>query len=126
MFNVVALAIIVLGVVSLGAAIIWAITSNLRQGEAFRQKLGERLSRLRLHGALKRFGIDPPNYLHTQPIVDIEDQMRKCSSCEETERCDDKLARPVAEEEDFGFCPNDSELQRVVAQLRSQRQAEPT
>jgi len=125
-FNVIALAVIVLAVIALGAAIIWAITSNLRQGEAFRQKLGERLGRLRLEGALKRFGIDPARYLHTQPIVGIEDQMRKCRTCEETVRCDDTLAKPAFQEEDFAFCPNYPELQKVAAHSLSQRQVEHT
>lgn len=120
-FNVIAVAVIVLAVVGLGAAIIWAITSNLRQGEAFRQKLGERLGRVRLQGTLERFGIEPASYLHTQPIVGIEEQMRKCSSCEVTERCDDTLAKPTARKEDFVFCPNYAELQHIAAQSHAQR-----
>lgn len=126
MFNVIALAVIVLAVITLGAAIIWAITSNLRQGEAFRQKLGERLGRLRLQAALKRFGIDPARYLHTQPIVDIAEQMRKCTACEETVRCDDTLAKHASREEDFVFCPNYSELQNLAGHSRLERQEEHT
>lgn len=121
MFNVIALAVIVLAVIALGAAIIWAITSNLRQGEAFRQRLGERLGRLRLEGALKRFGIDPARYLHTQPIVGIEEQMRRCSTCEETVRCDDALAKRAVQKDDFDFCPNYPELQEAAAHFRAPR-----
>lgn len=126
MFNVLAVAVIVLAVIALGAAIIWAITSNLRQGEAFRQQLGERLGRLRLQGGLQRFGIDPARYLHTEPIVGIEDQMRQCRACEETARCDDTLGKPAFQEEDFAFCPNYSKLQDMVAPSRSQRSLEHT
>ena len=121
MFNAIAVAVIVLAVIALGAGIMWAITSNLRQGEAFRQKLGERLGRLRMQRALQRFGIDPEGYLHTQPIVGIEDRMRKCSTCEKTERCDDTLDKPAFQEEDFAFCPNYSKLQSLAAHSRSQR-----
>jgi hypothetical protein len=123
-FNVIALALIVSAVIALGAAIIWAITSNLRQGEAYRQKLGERFARLRLGAALERFGLEPARYLHTQPIVSIEDQMRKCSTCEETARCDDTLAKPTSRGEDFRFCPNYPELQKAAASFRSERRAE--
>jgi hypothetical protein len=123
-FNVIALGVIVVAVITLGAAIIWAITSNLRQGEAFREKLGERLSRLRLQAALKRFGIDPARYLHTQPIIGIEEQMRKCTACGETVRCDDALDKHASQEEDFDFCPNYPELRKLARHSRVERQEE--
>lgn len=126
MFNVIALAVIALAVIALGAAIIWAITSNLRQGEVFRQKLAERLRRLRLQGALERFGIDPARYVHTQPIVSLEDQMRKCATCEETVRCDETLAKPASKQGDLVFCPNYSELQKAAARAPSEREVEHT
>lgn len=122
-FNVIAVATLVTVVMGLGAAIIWAITSNLRQGERFRQQLGERLDRLRLPGALRRFGIDPARYLHSQPITTIEDQMRKCRACEQTVRCDDTLATHVAPE-DLAFCPNFPELQKLAAPSQGERQRE--
>ena len=112
-FNVIALAVIVLAVVALGSGIIWAIGNNLRQGERYRQELGERLAQLRLQTALKWFGTDPGSYLHTQPIVDIEGQMRRCSTCEETVRCDVSLERNRPSEE-FAFCPNYPELEKLV------------
>ncbi|MGF1614706.1 MAG: hypothetical protein ACFCVA_12595 [Gammaproteobacteria bacterium] len=123
MFNVIAVATLVTAVMALGAAIIWAITSNLRQGELFRQQLGGRLDRLRFSGALRRFGIDPARYLHSQPIVTIEDQMRKCRACEATVRCDDTLATRGAPE-DLAFCPNFPELQKLDAHSHGERQRE--
>lgn len=105
--------IVLAGVVAvMGAAIIGLIARNLRQGEAFRQELAARLSRLRLQGALRIFGIDPARYLHTQAVADIEQHMQACAGCKETDRCDSTLygGRPL---EEFDFCPNYPALQGV-------------
>jgi hypothetical protein len=124
-FNTVALALIGGVLAVLGAAIIWAIATNLHQGEAFRNKLGEQLSGLRLARALRRFGIDPSRYLHTQPIVDIEEHMQRCRACKEVTECEHALDQHKPPE-DFAFCPNYPELDHLRAKRHSERAAETT
>ena len=91
-------------VAATGVAIVVAIIGNMREGEAYREQLAQRLGRLRLGRALVLFGVDPTRYLHTQRMVDIEDQMRGCVACAEITRCDDALERQRSE--DLSFCPN--------------------
>ncbi len=94
-----------------------AIINNLRTARGFRQGIGKRLSELRLSRMLSHHRIDRETYLHTQPIVDIEEQMTRCSRCAETQRCDKVLAEDA--DVDTGFCNNDDELQQIKGKLGS-------
>lgn len=116
MFSTLSLIVIFLALAGTGAAIVWAIVRNLRQGERYRQRLLKRLKRLRLGGALPMFGIKPDEYLHTQPIVDIEEHMRLCKSCDVTESCDDALENRRFE--DFPSCVNYDSLQSISRSLK--------
>ena len=98
----------------LGAALLWGIAGNMRQGDAVRRALAERLDALRLGRAVTLFGLDSEDYLHGQRIVDIEAQMRNCSHCNQLQRCDNSLEQGAAG--DFAnFCPNEGELRKLRA-----------
>lgn len=125
MFNIVAVAVIGGAVAALGAAIIWAVATNLRQGEAFRNQLVDELSSLRLARALRRFGIDPSRYLYTQPIVEIEEHMHRCQTCNQVVQCEDALDRHQPPE-DFAFCPNFTELEYLGKKRPAESAAEMT
>lgn len=87
----------------------YAILHNFHAGREFRRALGERVQRLRLFRMLERRGISPADYLHRQPVSDIERHARACEGCNETRACDGVLAAR-ATTEDLSFCPNDRAL----------------
>lgn len=87
----------------------YAILHNFHAGREFRRALGERVHRLRLFRMLERRGISPADYLHRQPVTDIERHARVCEGCDETRACDGALAARATTQE-LTFCPNDREL----------------
>ena len=96
----------------LGGALLWGIATNMRKGGAVRRAVAKRLDGLRLGRAVRLLGIDTHVYLHSQRIVDIEAQMRKCIHCRQLQRCDDSLeSGSVAGFADF--CPNEGELRKL-------------
>ena len=111
MISLIVLILMLVLLVGAVVAIVWAITRNMYRGLAVRQKLASHLAELRLGRALKLFGIDAGAYLHTQPIADIEAQIRNCAGCQDSERCDRQLES--CDKGDFGFCPNEEALRRL-------------
>ena len=100
--------LMLVAVLAFGFALVWAIAGNLRRGDEVRRKLARNLETLRLGRALEKFGIDTREYLHSQPIVDIEGQMRNCRACGDLARCDESLEGGTVV--DFDFCPNQEPL----------------
>jgi len=96
-----------------------AILGNLKTARRYRQSISERLSGLRLSRMLMHKGIDQDTYLHTQPVLDIEQQMKRCGDCDATERCDTELAASNNDEQTAEFCVNDSELKAIRRKLES-------
>lgn len=91
-----------------------AIVRNLRAGIRYRQGIARQLSFLRLDRMLGIHGIDKASYLHGQPILDIRDQMKRCSDCANTHECDELLDEGVGDQADF--CDNDEKLRQVKKQ----------
>ncbi len=91
-----------------------AIVFNMKSGERFRRSLATRIDQLRLSKMLSALGIDISNYLHTQKIVDIEKHMERCSACEKTDTCDEKLAAGDINMADIDFCNNEKSLQDIA------------
>jgi hypothetical protein len=94
-----------------------AILNNLAVGRRYRQDIRKQLSRLRLSRMLALHRIDPETYLHTQAMLDVKNQIRRCSSCAETQRCDKILAED--NDTDTKFCNNDDKLQELKNKLGS-------
>ncbi len=92
-----------------------AIVRNLRTGLRYRQGIARQLSFLRLDRMLGIHGIDQASYLHSQPIRDIRDQMKRCSDCASTRECDRLLDEGVGDQADF--CDNDEKLRQVKKQV---------
>ncbi len=98
----------------LGAALLWGIAGNMRQGDQVRRRLARRLDALRLGRAVRLFGIDSHVYLHGQRIVDIEAQLLNCSHCNQLQRCDNSLETGTVG--GFAdFCPNEAALRNLRA-----------
>ena len=62
-----------------------AIFFNMKVGMRFRQDLANRIHGLRLGKMLNALGIDIDSYLHSEPVVDIENQINRCTQCTNTD-----------------------------------------
>ena len=91
-----------------------AIVFNLNAGKKFRRQLATRLKQLRLGSMLAATGIDINQYLHTQNVVDIQDQMERCSNCENTDTCDEQLAEGHVSVQEIDFCNNQRSLEEMA------------
>ncbi|MCG3202526.1 MAG: hypothetical protein NFCOHLIN_02409 [Gammaproteobacteria bacterium] len=89
-----------------------AILANFHTGRQFRQALIGRVKRLRLYRMLERRGIDAEEYLHHQPIVEIERHIRACEGCGSTAVCDQALKSRTAQV-DLSFCRNDAAFNAI-------------
>lgn len=94
--------------------LIAAIVFNLNAGSKYRKALAGRIDQLRLGKMLAALGIDVSVYLHRENMVDIHRHMDRCSACENTDICDDNLARGEIDAADIGFCNNEQSLQDMV------------
>jgi hypothetical protein len=117
--NVISISITAVFAVMAASFSVWllvAITDNLKNAQRYRQTMNKKLSRLRLSRMLSHKGIDQAIYLHTQQVLDIEQHMKRCSKCVNTERCDSVLS--ASNSEDItDFCNNDSELKAIKRKL---------
>ena len=89
----------------------FAILSNLRAGNRFREGLAQALDELRLARMLKYLGIDSAAYLHQEQALEIQKHMERCDSCDNKSQCDQVLAEDApAQVESLGFCANIDDL----------------
>ena len=91
-----------------------AIVFNVNAGKKYRRSLANRVKQLRLSKMLGALGIDVDTYLHTERIVDIQQQMDRCSACENLDKCDDQLSQGTVDAGDIGFCNNEQSLQEIA------------
>ena len=103
--------------IAFGALLLVAIVANQKTARRYRQKLSEKLSQLRLSRMLAFQRINQGTYLHTEPVVDIEKQMKRCASCTQTQRCEEVLSDGSAA--DTGFCANDTDIQEIKRKVEA-------
>ena len=102
-----------------------AIVFNLRVGRKYRQRLAHDIDKLRLSRMLAALGIDVTGYLHNERILDIQQQMGRCSDCGRTAECDDRLAQGEVDAADIGFCNNEQSLQKILERDKAPASLEP-
>lgn len=98
----------------------YTIFRNLINGRKFHHALEDELDRLRLSNMLKALGINKTLYSYQTNVNDMKRQMDSCASCDNTERCDDKLATENVDITEIEFCNNEAELINIKAQQDSQ------
>jgi len=98
-------------VAALGVYILAIMFLNMKRGRKYFEKLAQKLQGLRLHKMLSALGINTANYLATQKKLDIEQQMKACSECRNTEKCDQHLADGDISPDTITFCNNEKDLQ---------------
>ncbi len=93
----------------------YVIMRNVIVGMEFRKHLARKVHALRLNKMLTALGIDIESYLHSERVIDIEEHVDRCATCENTETCDDQLARGTINAANIDYCNNEQSLQRIVA-----------
>ena len=94
--------------------LISAIVFNVKAGKKYRRSLAAKIDQLRLGRMLGALGIDINTYLHAERIVEIKQQMDRCSACENTDLCDDRLAEGNVSADEIDFCNNEDALQKIA------------
>ena len=93
----------------------YVMMRNVIVGMEFRKSLARKVDALRLNNMLAALGIDINSYLHTERVIDIEEHIDKCSACQNTEICDDQLAKGTIQADNIDYCNNEESLQHIVA-----------
>ncbi len=91
-----------------------AIVFNYRSGMKYRAALAQQLSTLRLGRMLAAVGIDIDAYLSSERVVDIHQQMKRCSECTHQVPCDAGLADGNLTTDSIGFCNNEQSLRDIA------------
>ncbi len=73
---------------------------------------------------LSALGVDVDAYLHSERIVDIHEQMKRCSDCAQTAECDEKLSSGAVDPDGIAFCDNEESLREMLDKERTTAPAE--
>jgi len=114
-FTVIIGSILVMFVLYVIMRMSYVMMRNVIVGMEFRKNLAQKVDALRLNKMLAALGIDINNYLHTERVIDIEEHIDKCSTCQNTETCDDQLAKGTIQASNIDYCNNEESLQHIVA-----------
>ena len=120
LFTLIPLSVLILTLVSFVVLLAVAIVFNFHAGMKYRVALAERLSTLRLGRMLGALGIDIDAYLAKERVVDIHQQMQRCSECDNVVPCDAGLADGTLKPDNIGFCNNEQALQDLVKRKAAQ------
>lgn len=91
--------------------LVYALSKNFKTGQLVRQQLSDKVDQLRYGQMLALFGVNKDNYLHKVPLTRVDDEIRKCRSCEWTFECDKALQHfDYVNDEVLRFCPNASSI----------------
>jgi len=92
----------------------YVIMRNVIVGMQFRKQLASKVEALRLNRMLAALGIDVSSYLHSERVLDIEEHVDRCSACQNTDTCDDQLAKGTVQVDNIDYCNNEKSLQQIV------------
>lgn len=96
-------------------SLLLTIIFNMKAGIQYREPLAKKLHTLRLGKMLSALGINTVEYLHTESIVAINEQMDRCENCVNTEECDDNLSTNNVGLNEIDFCNNESSLKNMLS-----------
>ena len=109
------LLLVVTGLMITAFKLIVAVYSNFNVGVYPRKGLLERIKLLRIHKTLSKLGIDTNQYLHSQTLNVIEQQIRQCETCSSITTCDKELKKSKSDTLEMHFCPNIDALKELGA-----------
>ncbi len=91
----------------------YTVAMNLINGRKFHHSLDQEFSKLRLNNMLTALGINKTAYIYQTSVKDIQQQMKSCSDCTNTDECDEKLSKPDIDITEIEFCNNEADLKEI-------------
>ena len=91
----------------------YTVAMNLINGRKFHHALEQEFSKLRLSKMLAALGISKTDYIYQTSVKDIQQQMKSCSDCTNTNECDEKLSKPDINITEIEFCNNEADLKEI-------------
>ncbi len=102
----------------------YTILTNLINGRKFHHKLEQDFSKLRLNNMLVALGISKTDYIYQTNVKDIQQQMKSCTECSNTDICDDKLETNTVDISEIEFCNNEADLIKLKQKQTVQKEAD--
>jgi hypothetical protein len=118
-FTIIAIAVLGIFMLYVIFRMSYVIMRNVIVGMEFRKNLAKQVNALRLNKMLAALGIDVNSYLHKERVIDIEEQIERCSSCQNTETCDDQITSGTVTASNIDYCNNEEALQHIVASKKA-------
>jgi hypothetical protein len=114
---IILIVLISLVILIVAVVIFTAIVGDYKTGLSIRDAIAQRVKYLRLDKMLAKRNIKREDYLHTESITNIENQIRNCESCSEIKQCDEALKQ--GSPADLSFCPNDEVFESIANKSNS-------
>ena len=114
---IILLILLALVILVVAVVILTAILGDFRSGLSIRDAFAQRVKYLRLDKMLAKRNIKREEYLHTESVTNIENQIRNCESCSVIKQCDEALKEGAPA--DLSFCPNDEVLESIANKSHS-------
>ena len=114
---IILLVLLALVILAVALVIFVAIVGDFRSGLSIRDAFAQRIKYLRLDKMLAKRNIKREHYLHTESVMNIENQIRNCESCSVIKQCDEALKEGLPS--DLGFCPNDEIFESIANKTHS-------
>ena len=114
-FTLIAGSILVAFTLYVGFRLASVIFANVKNGMLFRSLLSKRVNSLRLGKMLAALGVNVDKYLHEEKVLDIENQIERCTQCENTDACDDNLEKGTISIDSIDYCNNESDLKSMAS-----------
>ncbi len=114
LFSLVSAILLVILLTAFMIMLLLAIIFNMKIGAKYRTVLARKLHALRMGSMLTALGIDAEVYLHSIKISDIHRQMERCSACDNTAQCDEKLSNNNVDSDDIDFCSNKESFKSML------------
>jgi hypothetical protein len=114
---IILLVLITLVILVVAVVIFVAIVGDFRTGLTVREAIAQRIKYLRLDKMLAKRNIKREDFLHTESVMNIENQIRNCESCSVIKQCDEALEEGSSA--DLSFCPNDEIFESIANKTHS-------
>ena len=114
-FTIIAGSALVAFTAYVGFRLAYVIYANVKNGMLIRSLLSKRVGNLRLSKMLAALGVNVDKYLHEEKVLDIENQIERCTQCENTDICDENLQKGTITVDTIDYCNNESDLKSMLS-----------
>ncbi len=112
-FAIAIIATLAISLMTILVKLVLAVHNNVETAELVRNNVLERVDDLLYGKMLEKRGIDKFSYTHKVPLVEIEQEIKRCQECKQVVACSDALSRDS--EQVMTFCPNNTSISQHQA-----------